>query len=367
MVLLKSSSNKLLLEEKFMYLRKLLPLLLLLIISFPVLSQENDTIVVVTHDSFAVSEDILIQFEEETGITVNILRSGDAGQMVNQSVLSKNNPLGDVLFGVDNTFLSRALNADIFVPYESPALEFISDDLILDDEYHVTPVDFGDVCLNYDVAYFEDNALELPENLSDLAQPEYSDLLVVENPATSSPGLAFMLATVAEFGTDGDYTFLEYWDDLRKNGVLVVDGWTEAYYGEFSAPGRDTGTRPLVVSYASSPPAEVYFSDPMPEDAVTGAIVADNMCFRQIEFVGVLDGANNIEGAQKFVDFMVSKSFQDDMPLNMFVFPVLEEAELPDVFAEFALIPENPATVDYELIDENREEWIQSWTEVMLR
>lgn len=350
-----------------MSLRKLLPLFLMLVLSLPVFSQENETVVVVTHDSFAISEEVLVQFEEETGIAVEILRSGDAGQMVNQSILSKNNPLGDVLFGVDNTFLSRALNAGIFVPYESPALEFIAEELLLDAEYRVTPIDIGDVCLNYDVAYFEDNALALPESLADLIEPDYADLLVVENPATSSPGLAFLLATIAEFGTEGDYTFLEYWDALRENGVLVVDGWTEAYYGEFSAPGRDTGTRPLVVSYASSPPAEVYFSDPVPEEAVTGAIVADNMCFRQIEFAGVLDGANNVDGAQQFIDFMLSKTFQEDMPLNMFVFPVIEDAELPEVFAEFALIPDNPATVDYELIDENREEWIQSWTEVMLR
>jgi len=350
-----------------MSLRNLLPLFLMLILSLPVLAQDNETVVVVTHDSFAISEDVLLQFEDETGITVEILRSGDAGQMVNQSILSKNNPLGDVLYGVDNTFLSRALDADIFVPYESPALEFVAEDLQLDDQYRVTPIDFGDVCLNYDVAYFADNGLDLPESLADLAESDYADLLVVENPATSSPGLAFMLATIAEFGTEGDYTFLEYWDELRENGVLVVDGWSEAYYGEFSAPGRDTGTRPLVVSYASSPPVEVYFSDPAPEEAVTGAIVADNMCFRQIEFVGVLDGANNIDGAQQFVDFMLSKTFQEDIPLNMFVFPVLEDAELPEVFVEFVAIPENPAIVDYELIDENREEWIQSWTEVMLR
>ena len=350
-----------------MYLRSLLPLILVVIFTIPAMSQENDTVVVVTYDSFAVSEDVLGQFEKETGITVEILRSGDAGQMVNQSILSKNNPLGDVLFGIDNTFLSRALNADLFLPYESFALEFVSDDIVFDDKFRVTPVDIGDVCLNYDVAYFKDNELELPESLSDLTQPDYADLLVVENPATSSPGLAFMLATVAEFGIDSEYTFLDYWDELRQNGALVVDGWSEAYYGEFSAPGRDTGTRPLVVSYASSPPAEVYFSDPMPEEAVTGAIVADNMCFRQTEYVGVLNGARNIEGAQKFIDFMLSKPFQEDMPLNMFVFPVLKDAELPEVFAEFALIPDNPATLDYELIDANREEWIQSWTEVMLR
>ena len=350
-----------------MYHRFILLLIFIVSSILPSLAQDTEPLVVVTHDSFAISEEVLAKFEDETGIAVKRLPAGDAGQMVNQSILSKNNPLGDVLFGVDNTFLSRALDAEIFIPYESPALTNIPDEFILDETFQVTPVDFGDVCINYDVAYFEENELELPDSLADLTEPAYSDLLVVMNPATSSPGLAFMLATVAEFGTEGDYTFLDYWSDLRDNGVLVVDGWTEAYYGEFSAPGRDTGTRPLVVSYASSPPAEVYYSDPMPEDAITGAIVADNMCFRQIEFVGVLEGAHNIEGAQKFVDFMLSNSFQEDMPLNMFVFPVLEDAELPDVFAEYALIPENPATVDSALIDENREEWIQSWTEVMLR
>ncbi len=346
---------------------RILILVTILILSNVLSIAQDDTVVVVTHDSFAVSEDVLEQFEEETGIAVEILRAGDAGQIVNQSILSKNNPLGDVLFGIDNTFLSRALNAEIFTPYESPALENVIEDVLLDPDYNVTPIDFGDVCLNYDVAYFEDNDLDLPESLSDLADEAYADLLVVQNPATSSPGLAFMLATVAEFGTEGDYTFLEYWSDLSDNGVLVVDGWTEAYYGEFSAPGRDTGTRPLVVSYASSPPVEFLFSDPAPEDAVTGAIVGDNMCFRQIEFAGVLDGANNPDGAQMFIDFMLSDTFQADMPLNMFVYPVVEDIELPEIFVEYSQITENPATVDYAMIEENREDWIQAWTEVMLR
>jgi len=350
-----------------MIFRRTFCIILCLLFLIPVTAQEEESVVIVTHDSFAVSEEVLEQFEDETGITVEILRAGDAGQVVNQSILSANNPLGDVLFGVDNTFLSRALNADIFVSYESPALESVDEQFILDSEHRVTPIDYGDVCLNYDIAYFEDNDLALPESLSDLTEPEYADLLVVENPATSSPGLAFMLATIAEFGTEGDYTFLDYWADLNENGVLVVDGWSEAYYTEFSAPGRDTGDRPLVVSYASSPPVELLFSDPVLEEAITGAIVDDGMCFRQIEFAGVLDGANNPEGAEMFIDFMLGETFQEDMPLNMFVFPVVDDIELPELFVEHAQIAENPSTVDYDLIEDNRDDWIQAWTEVMLR
>lgn len=330
-------------------------------------AQDAERVVVMTHDSFAISEAVLEAFEAETGIRVEILRAGDAGQMVNQAILSKNNPLADALYGIDNTFLSRALNADIFAPHRSPALEAVDAQFIPDETHRVTPVNFGDVCLNYDIAYFESGEPALPQSLSALTEPEYEGLLVVQNPATSSPGLAFLLATVAEFGTEGETTFLDFWDALRDNDVLVVDGWTEAYYGEFSAPGRDTGTRPLVVSYASSPPAEVLFSENPDEGPFTGAITADGTCFRQVEYVGILEGAANPEGAEQFVDFMLSAEFQADLPLNMFVFPVVEGIALPPIFEELAEVPAQPARLDADAIEQNREAWIQAWTEVMLR
>ena len=347
--------------------RVLTLLFLLFSVTLVAIAQEQDSVVLVTHDSFAASESVLEAFEAETGFRLQVLRAGDAGRMVNQAILSKNNPLGDVLYGVDNTFLSRALDGDIFEPYQSTALVYVDEAFLPDDTHRVTPVDYGDVCLNYDVAYFEDHEIDLPASLHDLTLEQYESLLVVENPATSSPGLAFLLATIGTFGTEGEYTYLDFWQALRQNDVLVVDGWSDAYYGEFSAPGRDTGTRPLVVSYASSPPAEVFFSENPAAGPFTGAIVDDDTCFRQVEYVGVLAGAANSEGARQLVDFMLSEAFQEDLPLNMFVFPVREDVVLPDVFAEFALIPEQPAAVDPADIEENRETWIQAWTEVMLR
>lgn len=333
----------------------------------PALAQDRVILTLVTHDSFNVSEDVLNQFQEDTGITVEVLRSGDAGVMVNQSILSKENPLGDVMFGVDNTFLGRALDADIFVPYESPLLDKVDDSFKVDPENRVTPVDFGDVCLNYNVSYFEEKSLALPESLADLTKPEYKGLLAVENPATSSPGLAFLLATIDQFGTEGDYTYLNFWTDLLANDVYISDDWSDAYYNQFSGSAGSQGTRPLVVSYASSPPVEVYFMETPPESAPTGAIVADGTCFRQIEFVGILKGTQHEAEAQQFVDFMLSKEFQEDMPLQMFVFPVDPEAELPEVFTKFSAIPENPVLMDADEINANRETWIQEWTETVLR
>jgi thiamine transport system substrate-binding protein len=341
-------------------------LLFILLLAMPAAAQDN-VLTLVTHDSFNVSEEVLAAFEEETGITVEILRSGDAGSMVNQSILSKSNPLGDVLFGIDNTFLSRALDNDLFLPYQSPALEGVPEEFILDPEYRVTPIDYGDVCLNYDVAYFEENNLTLPESLDDLTDPAYKGLLVVENPATSSPGLAFLLATIGVFGTEGDYTYLDYWADLAENEVRVEDGWETAYYGSFSGSAGSEGTYPLVVSYASSPPVEILFAETPPETAPTGAIVAPGTCFRQIEFAGILNNTDKVEQAQEFIDFMLGKEFQEDLPLQMFVFPVNPEAELPEVFVEYAQVAEEPVQVDSAEIDAHREEWIQAWTKTVLR
>lgn len=328
---------------------------------------QSVTLRVVTYDSFSVSEEVLAAFEDETGITVEIVRLSDAGAMVNQAILTRSNPLGDVLYGIDNTFLSRGLDGGIFIPYQSPLLADIPEAFVLDDAYRVSPVTYGDVCLNYDVAYFADNALPVPASLDDLTLPAYRGLLVVQNPATSSPGLAFLLATIAVYGETGDYTYLDFWADLRANDVLVVDGWTEAYYTAFSAPGRPDGTRPLVVSYASSPPVEFLFSDPAPEQPVTGAIVADNTCFRQIEFAGILAGTRHEAAARQFIDFLLSLPFQEDLPLQMFVYPVRPDAALPEIFVEYAAVPERPLTVDAAAIEQNRETWIEAWTEVVLR
>lgn len=333
---------------------------LLLIFSSSTFAQD-DTLLVMGHDSFNVSEEVISAFEKETGIQVELLLAGDAGTMVNQAVLSRNNPQADVIFGIDNTFLSRALEGAILESYTSPLLENIPTDFVLDER--VTPIDFGDVCLNYDVAYFADK--DLPTSLQDLTDEAYQGLLVVQNPALSSPGLAFLLLTVAEFGSEGEYTYLDFWADLVENEVKIAPDWTSAYYGDFTVAGG--GEYPLVVSYASSPPAEVFFADPPLETAPTGSITADGMCFRQIEFAGILRGTKNRAAAEQFIDFMLSPTFQEDMPLQMFVFPLNPQAQLPQVFQDYAAVPENPVTLSPQEIEAGRDEWIEAWTETVLR
>jgi thiamine transport system substrate-binding protein len=324
-------------------------------------STEQRTLTVMTHDSFSISEEVLDTFQNENNAEIQFLKSGDTGTAVNKAVLAKNQPLADVFYGIDNTFLSRALEEDIFESYQSPLLAEVPDEFELDQNFAAIPIDFGDVCLNYDIEYFIENGIEPPNNLDDLLNPQYKDLVVVQNPATSSPGLAFLLATVGEYGDPG---YLDFWEDLVANNVLVVNDWEVAYYQEFTRSG---GTRPIVVSYGSSPPFEVIYAESPIDEPPTAAVVSDGSCFRQIEFVGILKGTENRDLAEKWIDYMLSPSFQEDIPLQMFVFPVNQNAELDDAFKQFLAVPEKPAFVNPEQITENRETWIKDWTEVVLR
>jgi thiamine transport system substrate-binding protein len=325
-------------------------------------SGKPSDVVLVTHDSFVVSKRVKRAFEQESGFKLKILQSGDAGEMLTKALLTAGNPEGDVLFGVDNTLLSRALDGDVFDPYESLALASVDPRLAVDPQHRVTPIDHGEVCLNIDKAWFADRGLAAPRSIDDLTDERYKGLLVVENPATSSPGLAFLLATIARYGRDG---WQDYWRKLHENDVLVADGWEEAYTARFSAAAGSKGNRPIVVSYASSPPAEVIYRTPRPSTAPTAVI--EDSCFRQIEFAGVLRGARNEDGARKLVDFMLSKRFQEDIPLAMFVFPVNPHAQLPRAFERFAVVPERPLDLPPDQIEANRDDWIKEWTDIVVR
>jgi thiamine transport system substrate-binding protein len=317
---------------------------------------QPDEIVLLTHESFALSEGTLESFTKETGITVKVQTSGDAGTMINQAILTKDNPIADVLYGVDNTFLSRAIDAGIFTQYAAAEINNVSTLLRVEGDA-VTPIDFGDVCVNYDIAGLKTLGVPPPETLEDLLSPVYEGLLVVEDPATSSPGLAFLMATIAAYPDGAEYGWKSYWTDLFDNGAVVATDWSEAYYTRFTRSG---GAQPLVVSYASSPPAEVFFGEL--SESPTG--VMTDGCFKQIEYAGILAGTEHESAAAKLIDFLLSVPVQEDIPLNMFVYPVNEQATLPEVFADHTTFPDDSVVMEPGTIEQNRERWIREWTEI---
>lgn len=321
---------------------------------------DSVTLKLLAHESFTPSEGIFDAFTLETGIAVEILYSADAGTLVAKAALTAGSPEGDVLWGVDNTLLSRALEAEMFTPYVSPNTAFIDDSLLkLVPNGEATPVDTGDVCINYDKAWFAQRKISPPLTLEALASATYRSLLVAPSALTSSPGLAFLLASIAEFGED----WQDYWARLRENRILIVDSWSEAYYTHFTA--ASDGERPLVVSYASSPPAEVIYSDPKLTEAPTA--VAALTCFRQIEFAGILRGTKYEAQAQLLMDYLISTPFQSDLPLTQFVYPVNREVVLPNEFVRYSMRPENPLTIPPDEIAARRNEWLEQYTQIVLR
>ena len=324
---------------------------------------EPRELVVMVHNAFDIGEDVIAEFEQANNAKLVLLVAGSSGEGLNRAILEKGNPSADLLYGIDNTFLGRALKEEIFVTYESPMMASVPPQFVLDSTFHVTPVDYAYVNVNYDKEFLANNDMEPPTTLEELTQPQWKGRLVVENPSTSSPGLAFLIATVSYFGEDDDYDYLDFWRDLRANGVLVKESWSDAYYTDFSKYGGD---RPLVISYATSPAAEVVFSEEPLTEPPTGNVLVDRATFLQIEGIGILKGSDNVKLARKFIDFVLDTRFQEDFPDKMFVYPVNSQAKTPDFF-KFAQVPTLPADISPATIDEKREEWIDAWTNVVLR
>ncbi|HEY0187284.1 MAG TPA: thiamine ABC transporter substrate-binding protein [Cellulomonas sp.] len=315
------------------------------------------TITLVTHDSFHLSDGLIEQFEQETGLTVEQVAPGDGGALVNELVLTKDAPLGDVVYGIDNTFASRAIEEGVLEPYTSsvPAAEDAAQ-YAVDDSGELTAIDMGDVCLNVDHSWFSENGIVEPTTLEDLTDPTYQDLTVVTNAATSSPGLAFLLATIGAFGEDG---WQDYWTALEANGLKVAESWSDAYYSDFSGGGGG-GSRPIALSYASSPPETIPDGGTEP---TTGAML--NTCFRQVEYAGVIAGTSNPEGAQQLIDFLLSDEVQADIPGSMYMYPVSTSVDLPADWAEWAPLSDDPFTVPAADITANRDEWVSTWTDLV--
>jgi thiamine transport system substrate-binding protein len=318
----------------------------------------TDKLVLVTHDSFNLSEGTLDAFTDDTGIEVEVQAAGDAGELVNKLVLTKDSPLGDVVFGIDNTFASRAVDEGVLADYASKDITDAEQQYLLpagSGLEQLTPIDNGDVCVNVDHEWFEEAGIAEPVTLDDLVEPEYRDLFVVPAANSSSPGLAFLLATIAAFGEGG---WQDYWQKLVDNGVKIDAGWSDAYYVDFSGPSSE-GDRPLVVSYASSPPFEVQEGETEPP---TGALL--DTCFRQTEYAGVIAGTENEAAAQKLVDFLFSVEVQNDIPESMYVFPVNAKATLPEGWSEYAEIADDPFVVSPDDIDAGREAWLTEWAAI---
>ena len=304
------------------------------------------SVTIMTHDSFNVPEELVTAFEEESGYSVTTTSPGDAGAVLNQLILQQDNPTVDGVYGIDNYSAETLLAEDLLATHDvelGSAEEFT---VASDTDGHLAPIDHGQVCVNMDNEWFDEQGLTPPETLADLTAPDYEGLFVTTDPTASSPGLAFLVATIAD---QDDWQ--SYWQDLLDNGTKVAGGWSDAYYSDFTAAGE--GDYPLVVSYSSSPSAE---------EGRTSSIL--DTCTQQVEYAGVLADGANPDGARAFIEFLLSTEFQETLPEEMFMYPVDDSVELPEEWATYAELADNPITVDTAEVADNRDAWLTDWTEV---
>ncbi|NLR73871.1 MULTISPECIES: thiamine ABC transporter substrate-binding protein [Leeia] len=313
---------------------------------------------VLSHSSFSVNKQKLAEFEQKNGVKVSIIKAGDAGEMLNKLILTKSAPIADVVYGIDNLLLAKAQSAGVLERYTAPTSANVRSFKLGD---ALTPVDYGWVMLNVDKAYVAQHKLALPKTLEDLTQPAYKGMLVVENPATSSTGLAFLAATVNHFGEQKAWAF---WEKLRDNDLKITQGWTEAYEKEFS---RNGGKRPFVVSYQTSPAAELFYSEGKLKEPPTDNLYLPGSRFMQVEGVALVKGGKEAALGKAFIAFLQSEGVQQELPTSMWMFPVLQTVKLDDSY-RFAQAPQGSNKNEQPVVSQNAQQlqdWVARWTRIM--
>lgn len=315
-----------------------------------------DELRVMVHSSFAVPKPLLAQFESQHSVKLVVIKGGDAGEMLNKLILTRAQPVADVVFGIDNTLVGKALAAGVL----EPALPQTKDSADSNLGPALAAVDYGFVTLNYDKAALAKSTLMLPKTLQDLTLPAYKNWLVTPNPATSSTGYAFMLATISALGEEGAFA---WWAQMRVNGLKVTKGWSEAYYTEFA---RNKGAYPLVVSYATSPAAEVFYSKEKLTESPTASLNLKGGVFRQVEGVGLVTGGGQRAAALKFVDFMRAAPVQEALQTEMWMYPV-QVNTLRAAVLSHAIEPGVFESLPVQVIADKGAQWVTRWTKVVLK
>lgn len=304
-------------------------------------------VTILTHDSFVISDEQIAAFEKETGYDLVTTAPGDAGVVTSQLQMEGGASGVDGVFGIENYSALAISETDALADFTPQNLPESASDYVISPK--LTPIDRGQVCINVDHDWFKENGKTEPTGFEDLAKPEYAELLTLTNPTTSSPGLAFAVASINALGED---QWQSYWTDLIKGGAKVNESWSDAYFTDFSG-AEGAGEYPLVLSYSSSPAAT---------ERSTGVI--ESTCTEQVEYAGVLKNAANPEGAQAFIEFMLEDEFQQGLPEAMYMYPINDAIELPEDWAAKATLVDAPVEVDLEQLKAKRETWLKEWTKI---
>ena len=326
---------------------------------------------IVTYDVYGLTQEMLDNFENETGYEITMLKLDDSGSVLDHLLQHKNNQVADLAIGLDNTYLPVAEDHNVLWKHglELPNLSSqISESHLTD---FAAPFDHGYICLNYDKSVIDGENYTIPTSLWDLTSEEFNGKVAIPSPETSSPGRAFMSATTYYFDMDEDNTtdWTDWWKEMSANDVIITSGWSEAYeihysggYGQWE--DGHIGDAHFVVSYCHSPGVEAHFGG---NYTISATLNLDNLAFHQIEYASIVEGAN-LAAANAFIEYLLSEEINSEMPVQNYMYSILENSSLPEDtgYKYNSVIPDKPAIIDQQSIIDNMDEWLSMWNSAMV-
>ena len=372
-------NKNLILEKNRLSLLIVVMLLLMIPFSGCIGNEEQDNeLVIITYDVLALTDDMIQQFENESGLSVTLVKLDDAGSILDYLIQNEGTENIDLAIGLDNTYLQTAINRGVLTEHQANILSAsssqntpISEAALLPYSGSLAvPFDMGYVCLNYDTSIVDGENMTVPTNLWNLTEEEWRGKVAIPSPISSSPGRAFMLATLDYFSysEDSSDSFKQWWSAMEENDVIVTSGWTEAYethytggYGEWTE--GYIGDAHITVSYCHSPGVESWYNENWTKSA---SLDLPQSSFFQVEYATAVTGGN-VEAASEFIDYLLSEQVNSQMPEQNLMYSVLEGEDLPTAngYRYHSTVPSEPAEISMQEIAENMESWLQQWNSAM--
>jgi len=339
--------------------KRSLLLSLIALMAIGVIGVGTEKLVVYTYSSFAswgAAPFIEEAFEKKHDVDVQFVATGDARMMLTKLLTEREagRPGADVFVGVGSVDLSMARGEDLFVPLtgeDIPNLASVREDLLIDPTNSLIPYEHSYVTLVYDsqVLAVED----VPLTFEQLLDPKYKKMLILEDPRTSSVGLAFLLWTIHQYGDPG---YLDYWRKLLPNVLTITQGWSAAY-DLFLA--REA---PIVVSFST----DTAYSVIEEGSARYKVMLLNSQGYRSIYLMGIVKGTKQQGLCKELLDFVLSPEVQERISTTEWMFPANRKTLLPVLFYQNAVFPPDPVMVPSERIGENLDRWLLEWAGIIV-
>lgn len=331
--------------------------------------ESDGTLKILTYDIFqGYSNELIEQFVNQTGIQVEVIRTDDAGGILDQMMLTQMAPQADLMLGLDNTYLPTALENCLLIEHNATPENLTQSSRDFYDGEMALPFDEGDVCLNYDEDALLASNISVPTSLWDLTEPEWNGKLAIPSPITSSPGRAFLVATYDYFTDETNAeqgNMSTWWKAIADNGAIFTSGWTESYttyytggYGEYTE--GYIGGAYMTVSYCHSPGVEAFFAENYTHST---SLVLPKSSFHQVEYTGVIHGAAEVDAARLFIQYITSPEVNINMPIYNSMYSVIEGNDLPETngYLYHSDVVNSTSTITNEIIEQYMDEWLIEW------